>query len=286
MKQLDKDIPATLIGRKSLATDSCALPLVRRVSALLNYSTPLAVGDILPRGWHMALFTPTVSQRSLGPDGLPQDDTLLPHPDPIAMPRKVLGGRRTQFKGDLIIGMDVRRESEIVSASMKNGRSGPLLFVTVRSSIFAEGASEPVIIEDQDSIFREAPKASESRNVEASGEEPRRPASISKELIFDTTMLFRYSAITFTAHRIHYDYPYATTPEGYDGLLVNGGLPALLLLELIREQGVQPQVVTARNFRPLYCGKKTLLCATLGAEAWHLWAENDVGQITLEVTVT
>lgn len=274
-----------LVGRKEVNTDVCALPLLRRIAALLDCDLPVNPDELMPRGWHMALFTPTAKQNALGPDGLPSHDTLLPLPDP-SLPRKMLGGRRTYYRGDLRIGSNVRRESEIVSVTTKNGRSGRLLVVTVRHTIYQEGLSTPAIVEEQDSIFRSA-ATNVARPTNAASERPQLPTPLFQESVtFDTAMLFRYSAITFNAHRIHFDYPYATKKEGYDGVLVNGGLPALFLLELARmRMDALPKATTARNLRPIGCEQPVSLCGAKKADGWILWVQDESGWPALEVTV-
>ncbi len=274
----------SLMRRRVHSDDVCALPLVRRVAAVLDRDPfLLKQGDVLPRGWHAALFTPFARQSELSDDGLPQETALVPNPDPVSWPRKVFGGRRTHFHGDMHIGSSVRRESEVVSAEIKNARQGRILVVTVRSHIFEEGTNHAVIIEEQDHIFRGAhqsvPMSTEPRQDNAPLD-----ASIRQPIVIDAVMLFRYSAITFNAHRIHFDVPYATQTEGYRGLLINGALPALLLLEMVRDHMVSPPVLmTGRNTHPLYCGEKMDLCAAQQPDGWTLWVENDRGQAALTV---
>ena len=274
----------SLVGRRVHSDDVCALPLVRRVAAVLDRDpTVLKEGDVLPRGWHAALFTPFARQSDLGQDGLPKETALVPNPDPISWPRKVFGGRRTHFHGDVHIGSHVRRESEVVSAEIKNARQGRILVVTVRSHIFEEGTNRAVIVEEQDHIFRGAHQVVPMSKAARQDPAPL-VASIRQPVIIDTAMLFRYSAITFNAHRIHFDLPYTTQTEGYCGLLINGALPALLLLEMAREKmTAPPALMTGRNMRPLYCGEKMDLCAAQQSDGWRLWAENDKGQTALIV---
>lgn len=274
----------SLLGRRVHSDDVCALALVRRVAALLDRDPTLPKeGDMLPRGWHAALFTPFARQSELGNDGLPQETALVPNPDPASWPRKVFGGRRTQFHGDVHIGSHVRRESEVVSAEIKHARHGRILIVTVRSHIFEEGTDHAVIIEEQDHIFRGAHQTVPMSTAPRQDIAPL-VASIRQPIVIDAVMLFRYSAITFNAHRIHFDFPYTTQTEGYPGLLINGALPALLLLEMVRDKlAAPPALMTGRNMRPLYCGEKMHLCATQQPDGWTLWAENDTGQTALIV---
>ncbi|MGD9941758.1 MAG: hypothetical protein AB7L76_22600 [Burkholderiaceae bacterium] len=280
-----------LIGRRTCDEDVCAAPLFRRVAALLDQPCSFRPGEVVPRGWHMALFTPCARQSALGRDGVAVEETLLPNPDPARFPRKMLGGRRIVFHGDLHIGAAVRRDSEIVSATSKEGRTGRLLVVTLSHRIFEEGSAAPVIVEEQDSIFREAPESSSAASVPAASgspaAEPRRHASLRRSIVFDPMLLFRYSAITFNAHRIHFDDPYTRHDEGYPALLVNGGLPALLLVEMARAQldsGIRS--VTTRNLRPLYCNRQASLLGERSAGGWRMWAEDELGRTALEIEIS
>lgn len=282
---MTNDMAHALLGRKAHFDDVCALPLVRRVGALLDRDLNLKDGDVLPRGWQAILFTSFAPQSALGKDGVPQQASLVPNPDPAIWPRKVFGGRRTEFFGDLHIGSRVTRESEIVGAKEKKAGNGRLLIVTVRSQVFDEGTTEPVLVEEQDHIFRDADHAIAASTQSQHEQEPR-TASIRQSIVVDPVMLFRYSAITFNAHRIHFDYPYTTQTEGYRGLLVTGPLPTLLMLEMIRDQLTHgPSSMIARNVRPLYCNEKVTLCATTQSEGWTLWAENEAGEVAVSVSL-
>lgn len=262
--------------------DVCALGLVRRVAALLDHDpATLREGDRLPAGWHVALFTGATRQSQLRPDGVADLGFTLPS-DP-RFPRLMLGGRRVTFAGHITLGSTVRRRSRITAIVPKEGRSGPFLIATVTHQIFGNGAEEPVLVEQQDYILREA--ASETAAIPPEAVERRR-ATIQREIVPDETMLFRYCAITFNTHRIHYDHPYATGTERYPALVVNGGLPILLLMELFRERaGRNPNHMTSRNLGSLYCGRPMRLCAEPADDLWRLWAEDDLGRPAVEMTI-
>src|SRR5579875_926226 len=141
------------LGRTERADDLCALPLVRRLAALLDRDPDaFRHGDPLPTGWHMILFTPLAPQGRLGPDGHPLLGDVLP---PLDLPRRMLGGRRTRFHASVPIGAAVRRVSEIVRIEPKQGRSGRLVLVTIQHRIHVGGGDGPAIVEDQDVIYRE-----------------------------------------------------------------------------------------------------------------------------------
>jgi 3-methylfumaryl-CoA hydratase len=274
------------VGRRQEATDICALPLVRRVAALLDHD-PQAYreGDDLPAGWHMCVFGPLARQSELGADGHPETDPLTP---PVGLPRRMLGGRRTYFHTALKIGARLRRVSEIVSLTPKSGRTGRLIIMMVRHSIFQDDAAEPSIVEEQDSIFREEAAAGSQTTVTAEPppHHPVEPA-FRRDLVTDPRMLFRYSAIAFNTHRIHYDLPYATKQEGYPGLIVNGGLAALFLMDLFtKSTGRTIASIEARNKGTIICGQPICLCGAPSGDIWRLWVQDGSSRILLEANIT
>jgi 3-methylfumaryl-CoA hydratase len=272
--------PASWLGRRVEAEDVCALKPVRRLAALLDRDPArLREGDALPVGWHAVLFTPEPPQSALGPDGHPSGGDDLPPPP---LPRRMLGGRRTRFPAPLRIGAAVRRISEVTEFAEKQGRSGRLVLVTLRHTIAEADAPAAAVIEEQDIVYREAGTAG---TPPAAATPPPPAAAHSRAFTPDPVLLFRYSAVTFNAHRIHYDRPYATGREGYPDLVVNGGLTALLLLELYKDAtGRAPVEMTARNRRPLFCGRPARLCAAPADDGWALWAEDAEGAVALEAT--
>ncbi len=170
-----------------------------------------------------------------------------------------------------------------MSAVPKTGRTGRLLVATVQRDIRCGGPG-PAVVEQQDFILREAagPGQEEPPGMPNGGTPGGRP------FVADAAMLFRYCALTFNMHRIHYDHPYATGVEGYPALVVNGNLTALVLTELFREQaGREPASVTTRNIRPLFCGRANSIHARPepGSDAWRVWAEDETGRPALEATI-
>lgn len=260
--------------------DNCAMPLVRRVYALLGRDdSRLHNGDPLPRGWHFILFTPTAPQHTLGPDGTPTTKGAV---TPPGLPRRMMGGRRFTFFSDIPIGADVRRVSEVVSSTEKTGRSGRFMIMTTRQLIYVAGQSRPALQEDTDTLFREPASAGASASEAAKPEQ--RIADVREQVAIDETMLFRYSACTFNAHRIHYDYPYTTKTEGYPSLVVNAGLTVLLLREFgMRLNGAPLTTMTTRNSRPIHCGTRIQLCARAVENGHDLWAEDEQGHVCAEV---
>lgn len=261
--------------------DNCALPLVRRVYALLGRDdSRIRTGDPLPRGWHFVLFTPTAPQTTIGPDGTPLRQAGSDAP--ADLPRRMMGGRRFTFFSDIPIGADVRRTSEVVSSAEKTGRSGRFMIRTTRTLIHVGDAKEPALQEDFDTLFR-AP-ASDSTPAETATAPQPRAADLRETVAIDETMLFRYSACTFNAHRIHYDQPYTTGTEGYPALVVNAGLTVLLLRELgVRLMKNPLRSMSTRNGRPIYCGTSVQLCGRAVDDGYDLWAEDEQGNVCADV---
>jgi 3-methylfumaryl-CoA hydratase len=264
------------IGRTEEAQELIALAQVRATAATLDdTTTEFALGSALPPLWHWAFILPRVSQSDLGPDGHPHRGGFLP---PFELPRRMFAGGRVRFVRPLVIGESARRHSVIRDVSEKRGKTGKLAFVTVLHQIEQDGAI--CIEEEQDLVFREAgarTAAPERRELA-----PVPSGSWSRVITPDPTLLFRYSALTFNAHRIHYDRDFATGVEGYPGLVVQGQLTAVLLLELVRSQS--PRRVSAFAFRglaPLFDLAPFRLVGTPIGQSVRLEAHGPDGQTAL-----
>jgi 3-methylfumaryl-CoA hydratase len=205
---------------------------------------PLGDGDPLPPLWHWFYLLDHPAQSELGEDGHPADGPFLP---PIPGRRRMFAGGRLRQDAAIPIGAELSSRSAVADVSVKSARSGELAFVTVRHELMADGA--PVGVEEQDIVYRSVPEGAPPPAVS------RPPAGIPEPagewrsaLDTDPALLFRFSALTYNAHRIHYDQPYATQAEGYPGLVVHGPLLALLALELPRIH-VPEQVVRSFRYR-------------------------------------
>jgi 3-methylfumaryl-CoA hydratase len=211
-----------------------------------------ATGAALPPGWHWAYFLDTAPSSELGPDGHPRRGGFMP---PVPLARRMWAGSRLEFLAPLALGEPARRASRILSVEEKSGRSGRLCFVTVEHEIHC--ASGIAIREQQDIVYRDVSTGSAPPSQAAPKEAPWR-----REWMFDAPRLFRYSALTFNSHRIHYDREYVTKEEGYPGLVVHGPLLATLMLELVRAQ--QPrrpiQRFEFRAMAPVFDGQTIHAC--------------------------
>ena len=234
------------VGRTETKVDTIApVPATLHAATLDRDDPPYKHGDALPPGWHRLYFLSAARPGEVGDDGHTARGKFMP---PVPLPRRMFAGARLAFHRAIAIGDEVTRVSEIASLEGKQGRTGDLVFVTVvqRYSVRGEIALE----ESQDIVYRGA-----SRGAEGGGPaEAVEPAPWQREVRPDPLMLFRYSALTFNGHRIHYDYPYVTEVEGYPGLIVHGPLIATLLLDLVRRErpGASVTGFSFRARRPLF----------------------------------
>ena len=266
------------------AEDVCALPLVRRLAAMLDRD-PMALreGDRLPHGWHVTLFNAPTAQSQLRPDGAASLGVTMPD---IGLPRLMMGGRQLRYLQDIPIGAHVRRETRQGEVQIKQGRSGRFALVTVEHRIFVQGRDTPSVVENIDYVLRAAGGSASAAPtaaspVTATRQEPT-PDAV-RAVLPDEALLFRYSAITDNPHRIHYDRPYATGGEGYPALVVNGSIPAMFLLEMFRSSaGREPSTFTSRNVAPMFCGHPLKLCVRKEHSSWRLWAQDEHGQISFD----
>ena len=230
------------IGRKARCEDLIALDRAQAMAALLDLGLDLALGDPLPRLWHWLYFWEITERSKLGPDGHASRGEFLP---PVRLARRMWAGSRLTFLGGIPIGARLCRRSTIKDVKGKIGKSGPLVFVTVEHRFEEEG--EPYLIEEHDIVYRGL------QTQPADRDQPKaapRPSTWSERIEPDPVLLFRYSALTFNGHRIHYDQPYATQQEGYPGLVVHGPLIATYMLALAKRERPEREIGSFR-FRML-----------------------------------
>jgi 3-methylfumaryl-CoA hydratase len=264
------------IGRTETRSDVLSVAPVAALSASLDYEYPRAlIGDALPPCWHWLYFQDAVAASDLGVDGHALRGGFLP---PVALPRRMWAGSRLRFASPLQVGAEVRRVSTIATVTQKEGRSGELVFVTVRHQIFQ--GENLAIEEEQDLVYRE-PGATNVVSL-------RRPAPAvahwSRQIRPDPVLLFRYSALTFNSHRIHYDRDYATAEEGYASLVVQAPLTATLLLDGLHREMPKAEVAAFefRAIRPLLDGVPMQLQGRRDEKAVRLWALDVSGALAME----
>ena len=262
---------ASWIGCSREAEDEITRPALARIAAMLGDPRRFAPGDTVPAHWYAMFFPELAPPAGLGPDGHPAKGEFLP---PVPLPRRMFAGRRVVLAGVLRAGDAAVKRSTITAITPKQGRSGAMVFVTLRHEIAVRGVV--VVAEEQDVVYREAMGGGGG----GSGE-PAPGAAWREEFTPDPVLLFRYSAITFNGHRIHYDADYVRTVEGYPGLVVNGGLTLLLLLEAAgRALGGVPARYAARNHRPFFAGAPV----TLAGDRDGAWAADASGRLAVRVT--
>ena len=268
------------IGRSETREDTItAAPLVALSALLDREDPPPRPGDATPPLAHWLYFLPAYRQSEAGPDGHAVKGAFLP---PVDLPRRMWAGSRLQFLRPLEVGAHVKRVSTIKDVSEKEGRSGRLVFVTVRHEV--SDAKGLVLSDEHDIVFRGETTLA-AKPVPAPTNETWR-----REIHPDPVLLFRYSAVTFNSHRIHYDQPYVTQVEGYPGLVVHGPLTATLLIDLLRRNapGVTLKTFAFRAMRPLYDTANFSTCG-LPDEAQRnarLWTRDAEGAVTMEATAT
>jgi 3-methylfumaryl-CoA hydratase len=237
-------------------------------------------GNTVPPLWHWLYFLPVAPLSEVGPDGHPKRGGFLP---PVPLPRRMWAGGRLTFHAPLQIGEHARRTSTIANIEDKTGRSGRLVFVTVQHTIVV--GDELKLEEEHDIVYRDAPQE---------GARPQQPAPAPagetwrRTVDADAVMLFRYSALTFNGHRIHYDHPYVTQVEGYPGLVVHGPLIATLLVDLVRRELPQAtlQSFAFRALHPTFGDHPFTICGKPAADGKtiDLWAKDHEGYLTMRAT--
>lgn len=267
---------ADYLGRTRQTLDDLSPTLVRRIAATLSEDVP-ASGAALPALWHWAFFEEPVPESVLGADGHPRRGDFLP---PVADRNRMWAGSRVEFHAPLVVGADACRVSTITRLEEKQGGSGALLFVTLQHEISQH--DRLAIREQQDIVYRE-PSPPKRGAAGALPESEWREAVVPSE-----TLLFRFSAVTFNSHRIHYDWPYVTAAEGYPGLVVHGPLLAILSLRAFRRAHpqAQPRRFVCRGVRPLIAPEPFEVGGRLvGPGHAELWAGTRAGAAqTSEVT--
>ena len=274
------------VGRTETAEDTVSAFPVAALSATLDRDDPPPrKGDPLPPLWHWLYFLPAYRHSEAGPDGHMRRGGFLP---PVPLPRRMLAGSRVQFRQALRVGEPIRRVSTVANVTHKSGRSGELVFVLVRHELSGAGAVN--IAEEHDIVYREAPRTGEQPAASS-------PASSGNSVVAqwqrvvhpDPLLLFRYSALTFNGHRIHYDRRYVTETEGYPGLIVHGPLIATLLTDLVRRNSTTP--MTSFKFKavsPLFDIAPFSVNGIPSADGKQvkLWAQGAAGQLAMDAEAT
>jgi 3-methylfumaryl-CoA hydratase len=280
MTTLDIEHLRTWIDRTESVHDVATVVPLRALSATLDRDDPTTdLGTEVPPCWHWLYFLPLHRQSEIGPDGHAKRGGFLP---PVPLPRRMWAGSRIEFLAPVRAGQAINRTSRIADVRMKDGRTGPLVFVNVHHEIRAEG--QLAIHEEHDIVYRDMPAPGESAPA---GVPAPTNAQWTREIRPDDVLLFRYSALTFNGHRIHYDRRYVTEVEGYPGLIVHGPLIATLLLDLLRRQlpGAQVRHFSFKAMKPIFDIAPFHVCGRLdGDKTVKLWAVTPEGHIAMDAS--
>lgn len=263
------------IGNTEKVDDVITLSPMNRMAATLDKDETFQEGDLLPPSWHWIFFVPQFKTSNAGPDGHERRGEFIP---PITLPRRMWAGSRIEFLKPLKVGQSGTRKSEIAGVTVKEGKTGQLIFVLVRHEI--SGPNGLALVEEQDLVYREAPKPDDPK--------PRpKPAATeadcSREILPTPVLLFRYSALTFNAHKIHYNHIHCAE-EGYPSPVVHGALTATFLLDMLRDQMPQAQVkkFSFRAVSPLFADDPFTIYGKANGNEINLWAANHEGNLAVE----
>lgn len=269
------------IGHSVTIEDCATLTPLRALTAVLDRDDPPALGEAIPTCWHWLYFLSSTRQSELSSDGHAQRGGFLP---PVPLPRRMWAGSRIENRAPVCAGQQLQKISRIADVTLKEGRTGSLVFVTVRHEITADGRL--AIVDEQHIVYRDMPAADAPAPTYKAAPVN---ADWSRLIEPDPVLLFRYSALTFNGHRIHYDRRYVTEVEGYPGLVVHGPLIATLLLDLLRRQRPQAHVrkFRFRAIKPLFDTAAFDVCGRMmGANSAELWTRDADGDMTMQATAT
>jgi 3-methylfumaryl-CoA hydratase len=274
---------STWVGRSETVHDTITTAPVHALTATLDHAAmPVLPGTPLPPLWHWLYFLPMHRQSELGPDGHARRGGFLP---PVPLPRRMWAGSQFEFHAPLCVGDTVARKSTIADVTQKDGRTGKLVFVKVRHELFCNGAAAPALTEFHDIVYR---PAKQSGDVDPPPLAAPTSAAWQRRVVPDDVLLFRYSALTFNGHRIHYDRKYVTEVEGYPGLIVHGPLIATLLLDLLRREAPGAEVAGFRfkAVRPTFDLHPFSVHGTREGHTVKLWAQDHQGWLTMDAVAT
>jgi 3-methylfumaryl-CoA hydratase len=267
------------IGRSETRHDVFGVTPVAALNATLDHpAVAVQAGMPLPPLWHWLYFLPLHRQSEIGPDGHARRGGFLP---PVPLPRRMWAGSQFEFRAPLRLGDRAERTSTITEVTVKQGRTGTLVFVTVRHEIRVNGAAGPALVEFHDIVYRDAKQPGD---VESPPMPAPQGAAWQREIVPDDVLLFRYSALTFNGHRIHYDRRYVTEVEGYPGLIVHGPLIATLLMDLLRRELPDADVAGFRfkAVRPTFDLYPLRVNGQREGDTVRLWAQDHEGWLTMD----
>lgn len=269
------------IGRKRVVEDEMGLTSVQRAAATLDVDPAgFKNGDALPRQWFNMFFPDICRQSELGPDGHPNKGVFLP---PIPLPRRMGAGRRVDISGNLVIGQPAKKTAEVAAIIPKSGRSGNIVILTMRLTF--ETGGNVVAVDEFDAIYREAVPPGQKSTSSVFKEAPQE-GEWSEDVHFTETMNFRYSAVTWNAHRIHYDADYTRDAEGYPHTVQNGGLTMQTITDAAcRHNSGTITGLNARLTKPISVGDKVKILGKKEDGGELCWISDQHGHLCAEMHV-
>jgi 3-methylfumaryl-CoA hydratase len=273
------------IGREQQLTDEINVAPMLALSATLDRDDPLPQpGDPLPAFWHWLYFLPRARTDALAADGHPPLGGFMP---PVGLPRRMWAGSRLSIMDAPRVGDRVQRISRVENVTEKEGSSGKLAFVTVQHDIHTPRGL--AIREMQDLVYREPAATGQAGAIAKASDGEARASMFSRVITPNPVLLFRYSALTFNSHRIHYDRRHAMDVEGYPGLVVHGPLVATLLLDLLRREHPESEVreFSFKARRPLFdIAPFSVHGRADRANQFTLWTLYPDGHVAVEASAT
>lgn len=275
------------IGRTEIAEDRCSPTTLAALAAVLDADTPPWRAGEAPPLFHWLHFLPTARQSAIGQDGHPARGGFLP---PVDLPRRMWAGGRLEFLAPVAPDAPITRVSTIRRIEEKTGSIGRLVFVTVEHVVSSDGV--PAVREEQDLVYRDPSGAAGPGLASGATPPPKptppEPTDAERTMVADPVLLFRFSALTFNAHRIHYDRDYARGEEDYPGLVVQGPLLATLLMDhaLRHADGRRPARFAFAARRPLFDGVSFALCLAEAGDTARLWTRAEDGAATMTATLS
>lgn len=267
---------AEWIGRTH-SQESLLDPLVaQKMQVTINRELSIKSADPLPPAWHWLYFSELTKAQDLGADGHTKLGITLPNFD---LPRRMWAGGKITWQRDLILGQVAIRKSQILEIQEKSGRSGKLVFVTLQHEISQN--EELCITEIQNIVYREHFKSAQKIEPQQAPTE----FDFNESWSLDEVALFRYSALTFNSHRIHYDADYTRQVEGYSGLIVHGPLLATLLLDLAKLNNLPIHEFSYKAVSPITLPTKFFACGKKSETQTDLWISSDSGTLAMQANL-
>jgi 3-methylfumaryl-CoA hydratase len=275
---IDIEYLKSWIGREKWVEDTMNLFPAHALAGVFDHAATPKHGDRLPASWHWMYFLDTPASADTDTDGHPKKGGFLP---PVPLPRRMWAAGELQVRQALMLGRPASKRSSIRSVELKKGKSGALVFVTIDHAIHQDG--ELCLLEEQSLVYRDMPATLAPL---ANGDKAPTEVDWEKVILPDPVLLFRYSALTYNCHRIHYDRDYAKQVEFYPGLVVHGPLLATLLLDLVATRVADSRVArfTFRAVRPIFVDAPLKLCGKRNGNQVSLWAVDADGYVGMAAT--